>query len=118
MRRHELKTIVALVAFLSALSAVAEDWLGFHGLERQGAITSRVDCLDGRGEIKATWKTAIEGRGFSSPVVVGDMIFITKDYETAKGSTARAVTTYAVGILALGLLAQVAVSLYGGVAKC
>jgi outer membrane protein assembly factor BamB len=117
VRSHDLGSIVASVALLLTLSAAAEDWLGFHGLERQGAITSRVDPLGCPGEIKATWKTPIKGRGFSSPVVVGDKIFITTAYETAKGSTARAVATYAVGILALGLLAQVAVCVIGTLAR-
>lgn len=71
-------------ASLSVTSSMAEDhwpqWRGpfFNGMARGGAPTEWSDAKN----IK--WKTPIAGRGFSTPVVWGDKLFLTTAVPTGK----------------------------------
>src|SRR5688572_2220977 len=84
VRRSALAAILLLVS-LSTWRASGEDWLGFHGLERQGISHGQTQSVDW-SSFQATWKTVIPGIGFSSPVVVQDRIYVTTAYETNKGA--------------------------------
>jgi len=62
----------ALFSFDSA--ALANDWLQFRGPD-SGAVANE---SSGPGsKVQIGWKTDLPGRGLSSPIVVGDKVFIT-----------------------------------------
>ena len=67
---------ISLVLALSGLAAYA-DWTAFRGSAGNGfadapGLTAKLDA-----EKSITWKAELPGRGLSSPVVVGDRIFLT-----------------------------------------
>ena len=70
-------------------SGVAQDWLGFHGLERQGVASEAARQVDWSGQIDTNWSVSIRGFGYSSPVVTQDGIYLTTAYETQKGKSLR-----------------------------
>ncbi len=70
------KFIISLLLFLGCLSATA-DWTAFRGSDGNGfadapKLVTQLD--DGKS---LAWKASLPGRGLSSPVVVGDRIFLT-----------------------------------------
>lgn len=87
---------------VSTFGAMGQDWIGFHGLERQG-IHDTASSLDWSGRIDTNWKTPIRGFGFSSPVVTQDKIYLTTAYETAKGSRVKTLVAFSSLVLAWGL---------------
>jgi len=97
---------------LSVLSLPAQDWLGFHGLEHQGVAPQAAGAVKWTSQIQTHWQVAIPGNGFSSPVVVGDRVYLTTAYETDRGSTARGITTVLSYVLAWLLLIF---ALFGGI---
>ena len=68
----------------SADSVAAEAWPGWRGLSAEGRVYSGLPTSwsvnDG-----IRWKTAIPGRGHSSPIVFGDRIYVTTAYVTSSG---------------------------------
>ena len=90
--------------FLSVLSLPAQDWLGFHGLEYQGVAPQAAGAVKWTSQIQTNWQVAVPGSGFSSPVVLGDRVYLTTAYETDRGSTARKITTVVSYVLAWMLL--------------
>lgn len=61
----------------------ADDWCGFHGLEKEGRCDSTTGPVNWSPSQNVAWKTAIPGRGHSSPIVCGDRIYLTTTYEAA-----------------------------------
>ncbi|MSU33089.1 MAG: pyrrolo-quinoline quinone [Pedosphaera sp.] len=59
-----------------ATSLIAEDWLGFRGSRGDGVSTdtSVPHRLDSQSIL---WSVNLPGRGLSSPVIVGDRLFVT-----------------------------------------
>ena len=73
-----MKTIVTSLALaLSLLAATAENWPSFRGPTRQGISMERDVPLSWSMDSNIVWKTEIPGKGWSSPVVWGDRIFVT-----------------------------------------
>jgi outer membrane protein assembly factor BamB len=99
--------IALFLAIGSSLTVQGEDWLGFHGLERQG--TAEESSLLWRGELQPEWTTKIPGFGFSSPVVKGDKTYLTTAYETSEGTIARRALAYLGTIMAWALLIVVSI---------
>ena len=64
-------------AALMAFDAPASDWRQFRGPDGTGISdeTGLPTLLDARKSI--AWKTALPGRGLSSPIIVGDRVFVT-----------------------------------------
>src|SRR5262245_9475609 len=92
-----------LVAHLAAVGFDTEDywpqWRGplFTGMARTGAPTEFNDTKN------VKWKIAIPGRGFSTPIVWGDKIFLTTAVPTGKtGATSGLKTTHPQGGTAAG----------------
>lgn len=74
--------LLPIVFSLSALAlAGAEDWPGWRGPSANGISTLTNLPTSWSGERNVAWKTPVEGRGHSSPVVWGDRIFLTTDIE-------------------------------------
>jgi len=70
------KFIISLLLFLGQLSATA-DWTAFRGSSGNGFADAPklITQLDDKKSL--AWKIDLPGRGLSSPVVVGDRIFLT-----------------------------------------
>jgi outer membrane protein assembly factor BamB len=72
------KCIVAFGFVTSlALQARAEDWPEFRGPTGQGLYTGKPLPLKWGSDTNVVWKVAIPGRGWSSPVIAGNRIYLT-----------------------------------------
>jgi outer membrane protein assembly factor BamB len=70
--------ISSLLLALAATAAVrAEDWPCFRGPGHQGISQEKSVPTTWSATENVRWKTAIAGQGWSSPIVVGDTIFVT-----------------------------------------
>src|SRR5687767_5495670 len=73
--------IVLAVAVAFASSAVAEDWPCWRGPRGDGtSLETRVPTRWSDAE-NVHWKVPIAGKGHSSPIVVGDRVFLTTAIE-------------------------------------
>ncbi len=80
-----------LLLFVVAL--VGEpNWPQWRGPHRNGVSSEKGLPLEWSASENLFWKTAIEGRGHSSPVVWGDRVFVTTDVEGEKIEGASAPT--------------------------
>ncbi len=74
--------LLPIVLSLSALAlAGAEDWPGWRGPTTSGISTLKDIPASWSADRNVAWKTPLEGRGLSSPIVWGDRIFLTADIE-------------------------------------
>jgi outer membrane protein assembly factor BamB len=74
--------LIPIAMFLSALAlASADDWPGWRGPTSDGISPLKNVPSSWTAERNVAWKTPLEGRGLSSPVVWGDRIFLTADIE-------------------------------------
>src|SRR4051794_8121477 len=77
--------VVILLLGVAALDLRAgECWPGFRGQDRQGVGASAEAPLRWSANEHVRWKTPIPGRGHSSPVVSGDLVFVTTAYESSR----------------------------------
>lgn len=65
-----------LVALLATSAIQAEDWLRFRGPNGSGISASSVPTEFGK-DANMKWGIDLPGRGVSSPIVVGDKVFVT-----------------------------------------
>ena len=83
--------VVALIAltYLTAATTAASDWPQWRGPAGQGISLEKNLPSDWSVTRNIKWKTAIEGRGHSSPIVWGKKIFLTTalDGEVIAGRT-------------------------------
>ncbi len=73
--------LFALFAFVAGLAQAAE-WPQWRGPGGQGHASTRGLPLEWGETRNVTWKTAVPGRGWSSPVVEGDQIWMTSAIES------------------------------------
>jgi outer membrane protein assembly factor BamB len=85
-----------VVLLLLTSGVIADDWRGFHGLEKQGLCDSSGALLTWSPTENIKWKAAIPGRGHSSPVVSGDHVYVTSTYESARLFWIQSFWNYAV----------------------
>ena len=52
------------------------DWRGFRGTEGNGLSKGEIPATLSQTS-KDSWKVPLPGRGLSSPIVVGDLVFVT-----------------------------------------
>jgi AraC-like DNA-binding protein len=76
--------LVAVLLFVAAASATAEDWPQFRGPGGRGIGATEVP-LEWDDTTHVRWKTPLPGPGSSSPIVHGDAIFVTCWSEGASG---------------------------------
>ncbi|MDA8745774.1 PQQ-like beta-propeller repeat protein [Rubripirellula amarantea] len=71
-------TICGLAVAVGALPAIGEDWPRFLGTAGQlkAEATEKTPTKWGDGE-NVKWATELPGKGVSSPIVVGDLVFVT-----------------------------------------
>lgn len=77
------RTAILVLCWLTAFSAVgpqtsvAENWPGFRGPGRQGISNEKNLPTQWSETSNIVWKTPIAGIGWSSPIIFGDLIFVT-----------------------------------------
>jgi len=86
-------TSFALLAFASLTTvATAANWPQWRGPDGSGISTEKNLPAEWTPTKNIKWKTPIEGRGHSSPIVWGNRIFLTTAIEGAVVPGAKAVT--------------------------
>ena len=79
--------LLGLILFAtSATPVLAEDWLGWRGLRKQGWSQESGHPTNWSRSELVLWRTPIQGEGYSSPVVVGNQVFVTTAYESQKAA--------------------------------
>src|SRR5712692_4041618 len=73
-----------------ALAAQTERWPEFRGPTGQGHSTERDVPLEWSESRNVLWKTQVQGRGWSSPVVEGDRVWLTTAISARSGTSLRA----------------------------
>jgi outer membrane protein assembly factor BamB len=77
-----IAVLMACFAFLSALAlGGSDDWPGWRGPTANGVSPLKDVPWSWSADRNVAWKTPLEGRGHSSPVVWGDRIFLTTDIQ-------------------------------------
>ncbi len=95
--------LIAVGAFVAVCSAPAGEWSGFRGLARDGRSDANDAPLTWSPSQNLAWRTAIRGRGHSSPIVTEDAVYVTTSYPRAEVSSSRKAASY--GVLVLAVLA-------------
>jgi outer membrane protein assembly factor BamB len=78
------------IAAIVIAAAAADDWPEFRGPTAQGLSTETNLPVEWSAARNVRWKSAIPGRGWSSPVVVGGRVYLTSADSTAGAVTLRA----------------------------
>jgi outer membrane protein assembly factor BamB len=106
--------LAMLIAGLSlARASSAEDWLQFRGPAGNGCVSAKNLPLQwGGGFAQASWQTDVPGIGWSSPVVIGERIWLTTSEQLALSDTKRAAKLAANPILTPDFQTHAAVTLY------
>src|SRR5579871_1208219 len=71
--------LLALIAALAAGPSTNEDWPGWRGPNQNGISPLKNLPLTWSATENVAWKTALNGKGHSSPVISGKRVFITTD---------------------------------------
>ncbi len=82
--------VVVFASLAVAPAVFAEEWPQFRGPTGQGHSTETGLPLNWSDTQNVRWKTAVPGRGWSSPVVVGGRVWLTTATRDGGGSTLRA----------------------------
>jgi len=85
--RSAITSFIALLLLVSVVgSASAGDWSGFRGSDGSGVSDDQHIPLQWSSEKNLHWKTELPGPGSSSPITVGDKVFVTcySGYGTGK----------------------------------
>jgi outer membrane protein assembly factor BamB len=91
-RREQMKRSFAAISYVlififvcsvsfAGASGKSSNWAQWRGPEGQGISTDSTLPTDWSTTKNVQWKTAIAGRGHSSPIVWGNRIFVTADIE-------------------------------------
>ena len=82
MSREDLTGPTRIAVFLAVFlplgpgGVLAEDWRQFRGENAAGVYAARVPT-EGGDEQNLKWVLPLPGKGVSSPIVVGDRVFVT-----------------------------------------
>jgi outer membrane protein assembly factor BamB len=71
-----MKLISLTLASLVLLNATAADWTHFRGPHGNG-ISDETTLSSKLDQSNVAWKSALPGRGLSSPLIIGDRVFVT-----------------------------------------
>jgi outer membrane protein assembly factor BamB len=77
-----LRLLTLSLLLVWPLVASAEDWPGWRGPRGDGTSLEKGIPLHFSPTQNVHWKTAIPGRGYSSPAIVGDRLFLTSCLES------------------------------------
>ncbi len=70
-------SLLLLCALMSARSGLSEDWLQFRGASNAGVSPDKKVPVKWSDSENLLWKLALPGPGSSSPIVLGDRVFVT-----------------------------------------
>ena len=76
--------LLLLILLAVCIQALAQDWPEFRGPTGQGVSDERGLPLTWSETSNVKWKTAIPGKGWSSPAILGDRIWLTAATEDGK----------------------------------
>lgn len=82
--------MASLFAVTASFSVTAGDWPQFRGPSGQGLATERGLPLTWSESTNIQWKSAVPGRGWSSPVVAGERVWVTSGVPEDGGVSLRA----------------------------
>ncbi len=87
----KIVVVATSLMMMSATGAAAKDWSRFRGPNGTGAIAGPPVPLEWSSEKNLKWRTALPGKGASSPVVAGDRVYLTSytGYGIVPGSPGR-----------------------------
>ena len=74
--------VLSIVTYLSSQQLAAEEWFEFRGPTGQGHSTEKALPTVWSPTENVLWKTDIPGVGWSSPIVVGNKVYVTTAYST------------------------------------
>jgi len=105
----------AAICFLAGAAAAGApgDWPGWRGLEREGRVEPGDYPTHWSPSTNIRWKTPIPGKGHSSPIVVGERVFVTTAYFTGRGERLKLAASLGV-LAATGLLVLLGAALAVG----
>ena len=72
--------LVCIAVLVQSTLAASADWRQFRGDDSSGVVAEAdlpTEWVDGEKPKNIAWKVALPGRGLSSPIVVGDKVFVT-----------------------------------------
>jgi len=80
------KTCLYLLIFLNfqTLKAQQDNWTHFRGSNLNGISETKAAPIAWSDSTNIIWETALEGKGWSSPVVFGDQVWVTSATEDGK----------------------------------
>lgn len=96
---HRHVIIALALAACVAATAVADDWPGFRGLQRQNVSASPDAPLHWSRTQNVRWRTPLPGEGHSSPIISGDAIYLS--YAEERPQPARLLTAARLGLVVL-----------------
>jgi outer membrane protein assembly factor BamB len=76
-----LTTALLLLALVAAAASSDGEWPQWRGPARNGVAPAGGYPIEWSATTNVLWKTSIEGRGHSSPIIWGNRIFLTTDVE-------------------------------------
>ena len=71
------RLVPCLLLLLLTVQSPAADWAQFRGAGAVGVSTETAVPLQWSDTKNLAWKLALPGKGFSSPIVVGDKVLVT-----------------------------------------
>ena len=77
MRLPSFQLCLTYLAFLSGVDCLRGDWPQFRGPDGQGHSDQTGIPIHWKEDENITWKTAVPGQGWSSPVIAGDQVWMT-----------------------------------------
>lgn len=77
-----MKVAAMLVALFGVINCTADDWPQWRGPRGDGHSTETNVPLKWSTSENIAWKVAIPGKGHSSPIIVGDRVFLTTCIES------------------------------------
>ena len=77
MRLPSFQLCLTYLAFLSGVDCLRGDWPQFRGPDGQGHSDQTGIPIHWKEGENITWKTAVPGQGWSSPVIAGDQVWMT-----------------------------------------
>src|SRR5687767_568722 len=81
------RLFLSLFLIIPAITVHAEDWPQFRGPTGQGISNSTSVPIEWDTKKNVAWKTRIPGRGWSSPVRMGERIYLTSATGEEKGGS-------------------------------
>lgn len=76
--------VFCLFSFLNPLTGQVENWTHFRGSKLNGIANTELVPVIFNDTLNVKWKTDIFGRGWSSPVIFGDQVWVTTATEDGK----------------------------------